>query len=468
MSKLAYAWISASESVLTEKGHWNIEKASKYDQDKAKVISYMTECFNEDDQGLIDEHGTAKAVWDHLHSRRKLIAADSSLSKAYPDKILFFILLLKIPEKYTVVIAGFRTKTRTDLSIEDKIQIFKFKEEDDREEAHAAAKFRRHRPRPRQDSDISMRDPPIECYECASENHILRDCPYLKRARIYARKLREADQRRLLRSSNSKQGDAACGESDPEADETSISELDAGSDAESDEQYQEAVHLSKELISKSSPELCRTGMEGIFNDTSIKIVHNKIPMIIAEQKDGLYVVKNVAKELRQKALFTLAEKDDVQVADLDSDPNPDSSEEEDLTTKAERHYYKIIHRRFAHCGLETLHKLHKVTTLTKMRNKVSKTLAKHKTEALALVHIDVAGPLPKSLRGNKYFLQIVYNYTKKVWSFPIKTKDESPLCLQSWRNKVELQFGKKLKAIRSDNAPELKKTIDEWERAFGI
>ncbi|KAI0991074.1 hypothetical protein K3495_g17113, partial [Podosphaera aphanis] len=88
--------------------------------------------------------------------------------------------------------------------------------------------------------------------------------------------------------------------------------------------------------------------------------------------------------------------------------------------------------------------------------------------ALALVHIDVAGPFPKSLRGNKYFLQIVDNYTRKVWSFPIKTKDESPLCLQTWRNKVELQSGKKLKAVRSDNAPELKKTIDEWEREFGI
>ncbi|KAI0991686.1 hypothetical protein K3495_g16501 [Podosphaera aphanis] len=197
-----------------------------------------------------DESAGIDASWERIKGhRRKLIAADSSLSKAYPDKILFFILLLKIPQKYSVVIDGFRT--RTDLSIEDKIQILKSKEEDNREEAHAATKFRRHRPR--QDSDVSMRDPPLECYECASENHILRDCPYLKRARIYARKLREADERRLLKNSNSKvrsksyphakgrfkdnsrpskkqQGYAACGESDLEANETSNSESDVESD----------------------------------------------------------------------------------------------------------------------------------------------------------------------------------------------------------------------------------------------
>ncbi|KAI0991169.1 hypothetical protein K3495_g17018, partial [Podosphaera aphanis] len=115
----------------------------------------------------------------------------------------------------------------------------------------------------------------------------------------------------------------------------------------------------------SARKLCRNGMKGIFDETSIKIVHNKIPMIIAEQKDGLYVVKHVAKELKEKALFTLAEKHNIHVADLDSDPNPDSSEEEDPTTKAERHYYRIMHRRFAHCGPETLRKLHKVTTLGK-------------------------------------------------------------------------------------------------------
>ncbi|KAI1003682.1 hypothetical protein K3495_g4525 [Podosphaera aphanis] len=45
---------------------------------------------------------------------------------------------------------------------------------------------------------------------------------------------------------------------------------------------------------------------------------------------------------------------------------------------------------------------------------------------------------------------------------------ESPFCLQSWRNKVELQSGKKLQAVGSGNVPELKKAINERERASGF
>ncbi|KAI0996956.1 hypothetical protein K3495_g11228 [Podosphaera aphanis] len=103
-----------------------------------------------------------------------------------------------------------------------------------------------------------------------------------------------------------------------------------------------------------------------------------------------------------------------------------------------------------------------------MRIRTSKMHAKHKTEALALVYIDVAGPFPKSLRENKYFLQIIDNYTRKNWSIPLKSKDESAEMLKIWRTKVELQSGKKVKAVRSDNAPELKKLINQWERLDGI
>ena len=36
--------------------------------------------------------------------------------------------------------------------------------------------------------------------------------------------------------------------------------------------------------------------------------------------------------------------------------------------------------------------------------------------------------------------------------------------LESWKAKVELQTGKKVKAARSDNAPEFKHIVDRWER----
>ena len=104
----------------------------------------------------------------------------------------------------------------------------------------------------------------------------------------------------------------------------------------------------------------------------------------------------------------------------------------------------------------------------KMRNKISKKLAKHKEEVLALVSLDVAGPFPTSLRGNRYFLQLIDNFSRKNWSIPLKTKDEAITALRTWRAKVELQTGKRLKAARSDNAPELTKVMNLWEKEDGV
>ena len=89
-----------------------------------------------------------------------------------------------------------------------------------------------------------------------------------------------------------------------------------------------------------------------------------------------------------------------------------------------------------------LRKLHKVTSLqeaikippprrrvcapcklAKMRNLTSRKLAKHKLEKLELVYLDIAGPLPTSIRGNRVFLQVVDSATRRTWSLPLPSKD---------------------------------------------
>jgi hypothetical protein len=138
----------------------------------------------------------------------------------------------------------------------------------------------------------------------------------------------------------------------------------------------------------------------------------------------------------------------------ESDVDPDDSEVEEATTKSDRRLYRKMHRRFAHYGPNMISKLHKVTTLRnqikvpprdkrickscqigKMRNRTSKTLAVHKREALELVSLDIAGPFPTSLRGNRYFMQIIDNFTRKNWSIPLKTKGEAMTSLRSWKVK---------------------------------
>ena len=50
----------------------------------------------------------------------------------------------------------------------------------------------------------------------------------------------------------------------------------------------------------------------------------------------------------------------------------------------------------------------------KIRNKISKILVKYKAEILALISWDIIGLFPVSLRGNKYLLKLINNYSQKI------------------------------------------------------
>lgn len=50
---------------------------------------------------------------------------------------------------------------------------------------------------------------------------------------------------------------------------------------------------------------------------------------------------------------------------------------------------------------------------------------KRDTQILYLVHSDVFGPINiKYLRGVAYFVTFIEDSSKKVWTFPIKSKDQ--------------------------------------------
>ena len=263
----------------------------------------------------------------------------------------------------------------------------------------------------------------------------------------------------------------------------------------------------------SAKRLCKNGLTGSFDDTRMDFKDGKKTVIQAEQDQGLYIVKHISKSLQSRALVatvtdqpakykavdqptdnyatianttTTKQTADDTVAVSDSEVDPDDSGEEEAATKQERRTYRLMHRRFGHYGPNLLRNLHKVSnlskikippadrrlcepcTLAKMRNRFSKVLAEHKKEPLALVSLDIAGPFPKSLRGNNYFLQIIDNHTRKNWSLPLKSKDEAMSALRRWRVKEERQSGKTVKAARSDNAPELHKELAQWEKEDGV
>lgn len=80
--------------------------------------------------------------------------------------------------------------------------------------------------------------------------------------------------------------------------------------------------------------------------------------------------------------------------------------------------------------------------------------AKHTTKAiLDYVHSDLWGSpnVTPSLSGSKYFLTFIDDFSRKVWIFFLRTKDEAFQKFEEWKALVENQTGQKLKCLRTDN-----------------
>lgn len=83
-------------------------------------------------------------------------------------------------------------------------------------------------------------------------------------------------------------------------------------------------------------------------------------------------------------------------------------------------------------------------------------LSEHKSFAIGdLVHIDLWGPYKVTSReGFRYFLTIVDDYTRAVWTYLVKTKDEVYNLFVSYLNLIHNQFKCNIKTVRSDNGTE--------------
>ncbi|KAL2226226.1 UNVERIFIED_CONTAM: Retrovirus-related Pol polyprotein from transposon TNT 1-94 [Sesamum indicum] len=74
---------------------------------------------------------------------------------------------------------------------------------------------------------------------------------------------------------------------------------------------------------------------------------------------------------------------------------------------------------------------------------------------LDYVHTDVWGSSKEPTHGgNRYFLSIIDNFSKKVFVFLLKHKYEVFEKFEKWKTLVENQTGKKLKSLRTDNGLE--------------
>ena len=80
----------------------------------------------------------------------------------------------------------------------------------------------------------------------------------------------------------------------------------------------------------------------------------------------------------------------------------------------------------------------------------------HNTKGiLDYVHSDVWGPSKSvSMGGKNYYVSFVDDFSRRVWVYTLKSKDEVLGVFLIWKKMVETQTGRKIKCLRTDNGGE--------------
>ncbi|GJW80852.1 retrotransposon protein, putative, ty1-copia subclass [Tanacetum coccineum] len=92
------------------------------------------------------------------------------------------------------------------------------------------------------------------------------------------------------------------------------------------------------------------------------------------------------------------------------------------------------------------------------------------TDILGIIHTDVCGPLRHvSRQGASYFITFTDDYSRYGYVYLIKHKHEVFKTFKVFKNEVENQLGKKIKALRSDRGGEyISQEFKDYLKACGI
>ncbi|KAH9768487.1 Integrase catalytic domain-containing protein [Citrus sinensis] len=87
------------------------------------------------------------------------------------------------------------------------------------------------------------------------------------------------------------------------------------------------------------------------------------------------------------------------------------------------------------------------------RLKFSRSITRSKC-ILELIHSGVWESSDISMGGAKYMMTFIDDYSKRCWVYPIKKKSDVFLVFKEYKARVELESGKKIKCLRTDNSGE--------------
>jgi hypothetical protein len=134
----------------------------------------------------------------------------------------------------------------------------------------------------------------------------------------------------------------------------------------------------------------------------------------------------------------------------------------------------LWHRRMCHMHFDNLVKVNKREAVREMPQitKPTNTLCKHcqqgkqtktrfkskeysTTKPLEIVHTDLVGPTTtKGLKGERYFMLLVDDYTRMTTVFFLKNKSEAFENFKIYKEMVENEMDSRIKCLRSDNGGE--------------
>ncbi|GKE02786.1 gag-pol polyprotein [Tanacetum coccineum] len=95
-----------------------------------------------------------------------------------------------------------------------------------------------------------------------------------------------------------------------------------------------------------------------------------------------------------------------------------------------------------------------------------KTSNSRSVYVLELVHSDMWKAPILSQGGAKYFVSFIDDYSSRCWVYPIKKKSDVFEVFKVYKAWVELDSGKKIKCLRTDNGERMHKTLLERARAM--
>jgi len=76
------------------------------------------------------------------------------------------------------------------------------------------------------------------------------------------------------------------------------------------------------------------------------------------------------------------------------------------------------------------------------------------TRVLLKAHVDLVGPFPMGLRGHRYLLIIVDDFSRYGWAILLYTKDQAKHRIIEWQAMAENQSGETLKELHADRGGE--------------